>query len=412
MTHPVGRARQPSADRLVARAGQRRLHRARSGRRFRPLPHQGGQADRRARPAAADQERSPVQRAVAPRAGPVPPHLRHRPSRSRSRRWPTTASCRPAFRRGRRLAWSARRACTSARAIPTAWCRAGSVTATFAGGPDSDGRVPGSRSVQLQPGGRVAQLDQPGSRRGAVLERRHSRRPHPGDGADDRPPARTEVGPHVPQPCQRAPAHPGRDPRPQVSRVTASSRRKARGQPIDPDGNPDTSFLARIPADVAFTFQTLDRDGMVLNMAQTWHQLRPGEIRNDCGGCHAHSQKPTLFRDTGGGEARLSDLRPDREHAATDHPAERSVRPAVGQRRARPACATKRRSRTSSTFATSSRSWTAVASPAIRRRTTSRPADLVLDDDKIVDLPNADDVPGHLLPAGDGLRRSLRPASP
>src|SRR5262249_38903560 len=54
----------------------------------------------------------------------------------------------------------------------------------------------------------------------------------------------------------------------------------------------------KIPADVAFTFQTLDKDGMVLNMAQTWHQLRPGEIRNDCGGCHAHSQKPTRFEDT------------------------------------------------------------------------------------------------------------------
>jgi hypothetical protein len=67
-------------------------------------------------------------------------------------------------------------------------------------------------------------------------------------------------------------------------------------QPLDPDGNPDTSFLAKIPADVAWTFQTLDRDGMVLNMAQTWHQLRPGEIRNDCGGCHAHSQKPTDFK--------------------------------------------------------------------------------------------------------------------
>ncbi|MBI1904542.1 MAG: hypothetical protein HYS13_25895 [Planctomycetia bacterium] len=66
-------------------------------------------------------------------------------------------------------------------------------------------------------------------------------------------------------------------------------------QPADPDGNPDTSFLARIPADTPFTFQTLDKDGMVLNMAQTWHQLRPGEIRNDCGGCHAHSQAPTDF---------------------------------------------------------------------------------------------------------------------
>jgi hypothetical protein len=72
--------------------------------------------------------------------------------------------------------------------------------------------------------------------------------------------------------------------------------RGASGQPLDPDSNPDTSFLVKIPADVPFTFQTLDRDGLVLNMAQTWHQLRPGEVRTNCGGCHAHSQKPTDFR--------------------------------------------------------------------------------------------------------------------
>jgi hypothetical protein len=70
------------------------------------------------------------------------------------------------------------------------------------------------------------------------------------------------------------------------------------GQPLDPDGNPDTSFLAKIPGDMAFTFQTLDSDGLVLNMAQTWHQLRPGEVRHDCGGCHAHSQQPTAFAAT------------------------------------------------------------------------------------------------------------------
>ncbi|MGH9454074.1 MAG: hypothetical protein ACRD2O_08915, partial [Terriglobia bacterium] len=70
-------------------------------------------------------------------------------------------------------------------------------------------------------------------------------------------------------------------------------------QPIDPDGNPDTSFLVKLPADVAWTFQTLDKNGMVLNMAQTWHQLRPGEVRTDCGGCHAHSQVPTLWDKTG-----------------------------------------------------------------------------------------------------------------
>ena len=69
-------------------------------------------------------------------------------------------------------------------------------------------------------------------------------------------------------------------------------------QPLDPDGNPDTSFLAKIPADVAWTFQTLDNNGMVLNMAQTWHQVRPGEVRTNCGGCHAHSQQPTPFEQT------------------------------------------------------------------------------------------------------------------
>src|SRR5690606_24760479 len=63
-----------------------------------------------------------------------------------------------------------------------------------------------------------------------------------------------------------------------------------------------TSFLAKIPADTAFTFQTLDKEGRVLNMAQTWHQLRPGEVRYDCGGCHAHSQEPTDFLLTAAGQ--------------------------------------------------------------------------------------------------------------
>jgi hypothetical protein len=64
---------------------------------------------------------------------------------------------------------------------------------------------------------------------------------------------------------------------------------------LDPEGNPDTSFLAKIPADTPFTFQTIDRNGLSLNMAQTWHQVRPGEVRTDCGGCHAHSQEPLTF---------------------------------------------------------------------------------------------------------------------
>ena len=77
----------------------------------------------------------------------------------------------------------------------------------------------------------------------------------------------------------------------------------AGGDPVlDPEGNPDTSFLARIPADVPFTFQTLDRRGLVLNAAQTWHQVRPGEVRTDCGGCHAHSQQPLAFELTAAAE--------------------------------------------------------------------------------------------------------------
>jgi hypothetical protein len=73
----------------------------------------------------------------------------------------------------------------------------------------------------------------------------------------------------------------------------------ANQQPVlDSEGNPDTSFLAKIPADTPFTFQLLDRNGMVLTMAQTWHQVRPGEMRADCGGCHAHSQQPLAFDKT------------------------------------------------------------------------------------------------------------------
>ena len=75
-------------------------------------------------------------------------------------------------------------------------------------------------------------------------------------------------------------------------------------QPIlDAEGNPDTSFLAKIPADTPFTFQMLDRNGLVLTMAQTWHQVRPGEVRANCGGCHAHSQQPLPFAQTAAAKA-------------------------------------------------------------------------------------------------------------
>ena len=163
-----------------------------------------------------------------------------------------------------------------ARSVPARRrCQRGSVTAVG----DPDAAFSYSMSSPFNWSGQGADA-------GLYDERRHPRRPHPGDGADD---AAGRAGGSTTTPGSGS-ASWARS-RCASSAPTASSR-------LDPDGNPDTSFLAKIPADVAFTFQTLDKDGMVLNMAQTWHQVRPGEVRNDCGGCHAHSQKPTDFKRT------------------------------------------------------------------------------------------------------------------
>jgi hypothetical protein len=108
-----------------------------------------------------------------------------------------------------------------------------------------------------------------------------------------------KFAPHPPAPSPTKGRGGERQPTlPPLPSVGEGGRGGEGGQPLDPDGNPDTSFLAKLPADVAWTFQTLDREGMVLNMAQTWHQLRPGEVRTDCGGCHAHSQQPPDFKFT------------------------------------------------------------------------------------------------------------------
>ncbi len=159
----------------------------------------------------------------------------------------------------------------------------------------------------------------------------------------------------------------------------------------DPDGNPDTSFLAKIPADVGFTFQTIDKRGMVLNMAQTWHQVRPGEIRNDCGGCHAHSQKPTEFKLTAAAKPDyavfdLSEKAPlittkakDESGKTWDAKNETGLRFEAGAKNVE--------------------FWRDVK-PILDRscaacHTGSNPAgNLVLNDDKIVDLPDNADVPG------------------
>jgi hypothetical protein len=91
---------------------------------------------------------------------------------------------------------------------------------------------------------------------------------------------------------------------------------------LDPEGNPDTSFLARIPADTPFKFHIIDKDGQVLVNGQTWHQGRPGEMRVNCGGCHAHSQQPLAFSQTAAGKPGFTpvDLTSSVQLLAPSHP--------------------------------------------------------------------------------------------
>jgi hypothetical protein len=178
-----------------------------------------------------------------------------------------------------------------------------------------------------------------------------------------------------------------------TSSIAGRGEKRAGGQPIDPDGNPDTSFLARIPADVAFTFQTLDQDGMVLNMAQTWHQLRPGEIRNDCGGCHAHSQKPTLFESTAASRAdyQIFDLT-ESTPLVTTRPNDQS-----GQRwdsEGRAGLRYEKRVKNVEYYRDIKPIFDRSCVACHTEKNEQPAAGLILDDDKIVDLPNADDVPG------------------
>ncbi|MDT0582630.1 hypothetical protein [Brumicola blandensis] len=70
---------------------------------------------------------------------------------------------------------------------------------------------------------------------------------------------------------------------------------------IDQQGNPDTSWAAKVPADTPFLIQTIDKNGMTLVSELTWRGLKPGEKRVDCGGCHAHSIEPLDYESTQSG---------------------------------------------------------------------------------------------------------------
>ena len=79
-------------------------------------------------------------------------------------------------------------------------------------------------------------------------------------------------------------ADPGRDPAPQASTATGNAGARPGGKPGHELSRPHPGRHRRSPS------RPSTRNGLVLNMAQTWHQVRPGEVRTDCGGCHAHSQ--------------------------------------------------------------------------------------------------------------------------
>ncbi|HED36458.1 MAG TPA: hypothetical protein ENJ08_19855 [Gammaproteobacteria bacterium] len=70
----------------------------------------------------------------------------------------------------------------------------------------------------------------------------------------------------------------------------------------DAQGNPDSSWLAKIPADTPTFVQTIDNKGMTLTSELTWRGLKSGEMRADCGGCHAHSVEPLAFETTESGK--------------------------------------------------------------------------------------------------------------
>ena len=142
-------------------------------------------------------------------------------------------------------------------------------------------------------------------------------------------------------------------------------------------------------------------------MAQTWHQLRPGEVRNDCGGCHAHSQKPTLFKHDRRREAGLRGLRPDATDAAADRPRRRTSRaskwdvkdetgPALREGRQERRVLPRRQADPRR----------GAASPATRRRAArSRPAtSSSTTTTTSIQAEQRRQVPRHLLPPGDGRR--------
>jgi len=61
-------------------------------------------------------------------------------------------------------------------------------------------------------------------------------------------------------------------------------------EPVDDQGNPDTSFIVRVPADTPFLMQTIDKRGMALDIETTSRSVTRGE-QQFCAGCHVHTRE-------------------------------------------------------------------------------------------------------------------------
>ena len=60
-------------------------------------------------------------------------------------------------------------------------------------------------------------------------------------------------------------------------------------EPTDEQGNPDTSFIVRVPADTPFLMQTIDKRGMALDIETASRSVVRGEEQY-CAGCHVHTR--------------------------------------------------------------------------------------------------------------------------
>lgn len=67
---------------------------------------------------------------------------------------------------------------------------------------------------------------------------------------------------------------------------------------LDGDGNPDTSWLAKIPGGVSLTLAALNENKEHLAFARLWRGFPAGTVNVKCGGCHNHTKAATPWEST------------------------------------------------------------------------------------------------------------------